>query len=264
MENILKIGRLFYGFGIVCLGIQQFMYADFRPVFLPPWPSWAHASPVWAYISCVILVVTGVFLLWGNRIASLVLAGFFFFLFLAAHVPYLLLIGPNSPRHLGLWTNPLKVLALSGGALVMAASDPLWDRPIWMRIGIGFFSLTLLSFGIDHFYYSDFVAMLVPAWTGGAFFWTYFAGIALIGAGVGMIGGMAIGGVRGVRSAAWMRVIALLTAIMLFCWVLMLHIPRALAAPISDQGNEVTSVWEALAFTGIALVIGWRFSSKFG
>jgi uncharacterized membrane protein len=218
MENLLKTGRIFFALGIVFLGIQQFIYADFRPVFLPAWPVWLHWAP-WAYIMGIALVTAGIFIGVGKKIsrASLLLAGLFFLLFLAFHVPYVLFVDPNSPRHLGLWTNPLKELALSGSALVMAGSGSavmgagsgsavisggpgsavisggpgsalaIGGYPKWRRIGTIFFSIMLIAFGIDHFYYPEFVATLVPTWIPGPFFWTYFGGIALIGAGAALI-----------------------------------------------------------------------------
>jgi len=46
-----------------------------------------------------------------------------------------------------------------------------------------------------------------------------------------------------------------LTAVMIFIWLLVLHIPRAVADPYGANGNEITSCFEALAFSGIALII---------
>jgi len=42
---------------------------------------------------------------------------------------------------------------------------------------------------------------------------------------------------------------------MIFLWFLVLHIPRGIADPEGLKGNEITSVFEALGFAGIALVI---------
>jgi hypothetical protein len=42
---------------------------------------------------------------------------------------------------------------------------------------------------------------------------------------------------------------------MIFLWLIVLHIPRAIAEPYVAKGNEITSVFEALAFSGIALGI---------
>jgi hypothetical protein len=42
---------------------------------------------------------------------------------------------------------------------------------------------------------------------------------------------------------------------MIFLWVLMLHIPRAIADPYTNVGNEWASVFEALAFSGMAFML---------
>jgi hypothetical protein len=75
------------------------------------------------------------------------------------------------------------------------------------------------------------------------FFWMYFGGAALIAGGLGIM-------IKPTR-----RLAALLTGIMLFLWVILLHIPRAIADPHSGDGNEWTSVFEAFAFSGIAFLI---------
>ena len=46
---------------------------------------------------------------------------------------------------------------------------------------------------------------------------------------------------------------AALTALMIFLWVILLHIPRALAD--LHNTSESTAVFEALAMTGIALLL---------
>ncbi len=40
---------------------------------------------------------------------------------------------------------------------------------------------------------------------------------------------------------------------MIFLWVLLLHIPRALAGP--NHANETAGVFEALAISGVALIV---------
>jgi uncharacterized membrane protein YphA (DoxX/SURF4 family) len=75
----------------------------------------------------------------------------------------------------------------------------------------------------------------------GHLFWTYFAGFALIAGGIGMV----------VPLTA--RLASLLSAIMVFLWLIMLHIPRALAAP--HDSNETTAVFEALAISATAFLL---------
>ncbi|MBS1915288.1 MAG: hypothetical protein JST87_03365 [Bacteroidetes bacterium] len=252
MEKLANAGRSFYGTGIAGLGIQQFIDAGFRPVIMAPSPSWIHETPVWAYLTGAFLIFSGALIAINKKIKPvwMLLGVLLFFFFLAFHVPYLLFINENSPRHLGLWTDPLKELALSGGALIMAGSfldDNSENKANLIRLGSICFSIMLIAFGLDHFYYAGFVATLVPSWVPGHLFWTYFAGVALIGSGVAII------------LKIKLSLIAMLAGIMIFLWFIFLHIPRAIAAPyFTDKGNEVTSVFESLAFSGILFVIATK------
>jgi len=264
MKHLINTGRIFYSIGIIGLAIQQFQYSDFRPVFTPPWPSWIHASGIWAYLAGAAFFIAGVFIITGKkgRLVSVLLGTVFLFLLVFLHVPYLLFIGPNSPVHLGLWTDPLKELALSGGAFVIAGSFPEKNTGTNTRAsfigffeklipaGRFFFAIMLIAFGIAHFYYAEFVSGLVPSWIPWKTFWTYFAGIALIGSGVAVF------------LKIWLKHIALLSALMIFLWFIFLHIPRAVADPSVANGNEITSVFEALAFSGILLIIALTQNKK--
>ena len=243
--------RTFFGLGMLGIGIQHFMYAAFRPVILPAWPQWIQ-SPILAYPIGAAIVAAGVLILLGRstKNISLLLASFLLFCLIFIQCPFILFIQPNSPAHLGLWTDPLKELALSGGAFVMAglSNDTPKHKSLLIiekliPLGKFFFATTLLLFGIDHFLYTEFVANLVPAWVPDHIFWTYLAGVALIGTGAAII------------LKIKRRKIAVLASAMLFLWLVLLHIPRAMADPYGTKGNEITSVFEALAFSGIALGI---------
>ncbi|MPZ18520.1 MAG: hypothetical protein GEV06_11485 [Luteitalea sp.] len=102
--------------------------------------------------------------------------------------------------------------------------------------------------GIEHFVLVEFVHTLVPAWIPGPFFWTYFAGIALIAGGAGLL-------VEKTR-----RLAATLSGIMIFIWVIVLHIPRAVTS--AGDGNEWTAVVEALAMSGIAFVLAGSTTAR--
>ena len=95
--------------------------------------------------------------------------------------------------------------------------------------------------GIQHFVYTDFVTTLVPAWIPAPRFWTYFTGLALMAGGTGIL----------VPKTA--RLAATLSALMIFLWVLLLHIPRAFAE--ANHANETAGVFEALAISGVALLV---------
>jgi uncharacterized membrane protein YphA (DoxX/SURF4 family) len=263
MEKLIKTGRIFYGIMIACLGAQQLFYADFRPVIFPPWSAAIPGAAFFAYLASAVLILAGLAIIFEKkaREVSLYLGGLFLLLLFLAQVPYELIADPYS-NHLGVWSNALKELVLAGGAFAVAGSFPVDDgvnekksaviRLLEKLIPFGgiFLSITMILFGIDHFLYSDFVSKLVPAWIPGQLFWTYFAGAALIGSGVGII------------LKIKLKLVAILLGVMIFLWLIMLHIPRAIADPYGDKSNEVTSVFEALGFSGIAFVIAGGYNKR--
>jgi uncharacterized membrane protein len=108
---------------------------------------------------------------------------------------------------------------------------------------VWFFGAFLSLCGVQHFVHAAFVATLVPAWIPGAPFWASFAGLALIAGGVGVV------------MPATARLAGLLSGAMIFVWVIVLHFPRAFDAT-TRSSNETTAVFEALAMSGIGLLIG--------
>ena len=263
-ENLFKTGRSFFAIAIAGIGFQHLFYGDFHPVILPAWPSVAGVR-FWAYFAGLSLIGAGfaIFFEKKARAVCLILGTVFLILLCFGHIPYEIIIDPNRKIHLGLWTNALKELALSGGAFVVAGSfsereaDTLKKNALLMVLekmipaGSIFFSITMISFGIDHFYYTGNVATLVPPWIPYPVFWTYFAGIALIGSGVAII------------LKTELKKIGTMLGLMIFIWFVLLHVPRAIANPFAGKGNEVTSAFTALAFSGIALVIaGGRYTKN--
>jgi uncharacterized membrane protein len=261
MRNLVKVGRWFFAICLLGLAGQQFYYSDFRPVFVPSWPGHIPGGIVLVYLFNLTLTGCAIALLLERqaRSAMLLLGGIFLILLLFCHTPYELIVDPNSGS-IGVWTNALKDLAFAGGAFALAGSFP--DNPLAIRrkpavvrilellipLGHFFFSITMIVFGIDHFLYVDFVATLVPSWIPGHVFWTYFAGVALIGAGLG------------VMFRVRLKEVGILLGIMIFLWVILLHIPRAAVANATDKGNELTSVFEALGFSGAAFVMAYGYT----
>jgi uncharacterized membrane protein len=257
MEKLGNIGRIFYGLAIAATGIQQFFFKEFFHIIFPPLPFQMPGLIYIAYIVAAFLIVAGIGIALFIRVKFFAYsrACIFIFFFLFCYVPFELFVSPYSPIHLGLWISPLKELAYSGGAFAIAYKCP--NDVLNMRGKtkfIGFlekvapygrimFAITMTSFGLSHFYYTKTVEDMVPEWIPSHLFWTYFAGVALMGAGVAIILNFRI------------QLIGNLLGIMIFLWFICLHIPGALASPLTDNGNEVTSAFSALAFSGIAFVV---------
>jgi hypothetical protein len=204
MPNIIKTGRLFFCVGIIAYGIQQIIIRDFRPQILPGFPAWPHEYSIFAIVTGVIMVITGLLILRVFSVKNLyrkticLYLGFYFLaLIIVSHIPYLLFVYPHKLSHLGSWGDALKGLAFSGGAFVMAGSFPGNSSPYYksnffvsvleklIPMGRIFFCTTIILFGCNHFVYD--ISSMVPEWFGMPVFWSYFGGAALILSGVAIL-----------------------------------------------------------------------------
>ena len=265
MEHVTKIGRLLYGIGIVAIGIHQILLKDFRQEILPPFPAWAHKYTIFPILTGIALIFAGAIISGLFKIkpattknTCLYLGFCFLALIIICHLPYLLFFSPGKLSSLDVWINACEELAYCGGAFVMAGSFPennynkkkenifvLWLEKL-MPVGRIFYSILILLFGCTHFVFTDFVSTMVPKWIGAPIFWTYFAGVALIGSSLAII------------FRIWLKPIAFLLAIMLFLFFIFFHVPDAIKNPYESYGNEIVRALVALLFCGIALVISAR------
>ena len=262
MKQLIKIGRLLYGTGIVAVGVHQLIIKDFRPEILSPFPAWAHQHLVFPILTGIALlfagtVIAGLFTikLITKRTICLYLGVCFLALILTCHLPYILIFSADKTSRLDVWFGAGEELAYCGGAFVMAGSfsesslqkgrknsfTQLLEKMI--PVGRIFFSILMILFGYSHFVFTDFVSTMVPKWLGMPLFWTYFVGVALIGSGIAIIFKILI------------KPIAFLLAVMLFLFFIFFHVPDAIANPYVGGGNEIVRAIIALLFCGIALVI---------
>ena len=154
------------------------------------------------------------------------------------------------------WTDAIKLLALTGGAMVMYHAE---DREKAFSMHKGFdrvasfgkylYAFMLMMFGIAHLVNAEFVKTIVPGWIPGNLFWTYLTGVALMGAGLSIFINVKV------------RQIMSLLAIMLFIWLIVVHLPSTIQYPLYDpvnpflDGNRAISSLQCLAFCGIAIVV---------
>lgn len=242
------LGRLFFAISIAAFGIQQLVTGGFVRL-VPPLPTWIPSPGLWARLAGLVLVILGLALLGTGRKArwaAAFLGSLILLLFLFLDLPLAL----KNPLVGFLWTNPAKALAMLGGVIILAGALPEEDSGLarllrkLMPLGLLFLGGFLILGGIQHFVYADFVARLVPSWIPGTRFWVYLTGIALIAGGVGIL------------LPKTQRLAATMSGIMIFLWVLLLHVPRAVA-DLYDAG-ETSGVFEALALSGAAFMLADR------
>jgi uncharacterized membrane protein len=251
MRNLSNIGRIFYGIAITALGLLTIYYKDFPYMLIPPKPSCIHSLAILLYISGTMLMLAGACIVFEKkaRPVSLLLGSALLLIFCFYYVPYEFIATTNY-MHLVEWDNAEKELALSAGAFIIAGCFPRENENSLISFlsklipfGTILFSITIISFGIDHFLYAKDVADYIPSWIPNHIFWAYFAGAALFSSGVGIL------------LKIKQRLSATLLGTMVFIWFIILHIPKAVSSPSTDMGGEVTSAFLALAYSGIAFVI---------
>jgi uncharacterized membrane protein len=253
MDGLLKGGRFFFAIALVFFGVEHVIYVGGLkgPIPGPPWIPGSHAVAVLpgaALIAVAVCIVT-------EKLARLA-AGFLgvalFLYVLSLHLPRLI-AQPHSPDP---WTSGFELLALMGGAFVLArieTPDGLRFEPtdkvlshlaVFGRVA---FATALVVFAVQHFLYAKFVATIVPAWIPTRLFWVYFVGVAFIAAALAIV----------TRRMA--RTASILLGAMFFIWVVILHVPRVAANP--RNGNEVTSLLVALAMSGVSFILAESFAS---
>jgi uncharacterized membrane protein len=229
--RISRVGRVAYGIAIVALGADGLACGDFLPG-LQPAPAGLPARAALAYLTGAILVAAGAGIAADRRTltAARVTLGLACLWLLAFHAPVLL----AHPGNGGAWTSAFEIFAIAGAAAVIAVPS----RPALGRLCFG---LSLPAFGVLHFVYRDYVASVIPAVIPGHLFWAYATGVAHIAAGAG------------IAFAIKPRLAATLAGAMFGSWVVILHLPRALAA--LDHPAEWTSLFVALAMCGGAWLV---------
>ena len=257
-RNIFNVGQIFFGAAITGLGTQTICYHDFPYMAIPPHHSWIPV--IVTYIFGILFMLSGILIAFEKRIVpvALSLAVLLLLIFCFCYVPYEFLATSNY-MHLGEWDNAEKELALSAGAFIIAGSYLQQNEKFFPRLlpklapfGVILFAVIITTFGIDHFLYAKDVAEYIPSWISNRLFWAYLAGTALLGSGLA------------ITLNIKRKLAATLLGTMIFIWVIILHMPKAIAENLANMGSEITSALIALAYSGIAFVIAGARNKSIG
>jgi uncharacterized membrane protein YphA (DoxX/SURF4 family) len=240
---LVTVGRVLFVAAVAASGAMQVVNGEFVRLVRASPDGWLRPG-FWPTAAGLLLLAlaAGMILRGWSRPAAAALGFLLLLSFVFLRVPEIAADPWTGFR----WTNPLKVLALVGGAIVLAVVVPQEDEPrAWAEKGpivaALLFGVFLAVCGIQHFRYADFVDTLVPTWVPpGPRPWTLFTGLALLAGGIGVL----------VPRVA--RLAAICSGLMIFLWVLLLHIPRAWTM---RSAFELAGVFEALAMSGIAFML---------
>ena len=251
MRNLSTIGRIFYGSAMAGLGFQAIYFRDFPYMLIPARHSWIPGLSIVATVFGILLVLAGICIVFKlkGRAVALALGTVLLLIFCFYYLPYNFFATTNF-KHLLAWDNAGKELALAGGALVIAGSFVQKNENLrasflskLIRAGAILLSITMITFGTLHFLYAKGVSQYVPSWIPFRVFWTYLAGAGLLSSGIAILLNIK-------RSLG-----ATLLGSMILLWIIILHIPYAIANPVAGMGGEVTSALIALAYSGTAFAI---------
>lgn len=263
--GIVWLCRKAYAVSIIGFGIQQLAYGAVAGTFVPEKLMGFPGAHFVAYAWCGLFILSGIAMLigWKAYQVALVSAGVFLALDIVVQLPYYLFTGPYNLLE---WSGVVQEGAWAGASLIFAGSYAANGRDGFIRalarlipIGADLFAIMFIVYGTDHFLYPDLVKTLVPGWVGMAMFWTYFAGTALIGAGVAIILRLKV------------QLVASLLGLMILLWCFMLHIPNSIRDPAANGGLEVSRAITTFGYAGICFLLAiygtktifpsvWRFS----
>jgi len=116
----------------------------------------------------------------------------------------------------------------------MIAAPDRADCRLVARVGVG---LMLILFGAVHWMHREAIAGMIPEWMPGRELWPWVTGAANVAAGLALVSGV-------LAKAA-----AALVGAMFASWIVLVHLPRLLAAP-GDRSEWVAAAL-AFALTGV-------------
>jgi uncharacterized membrane protein len=240
-----SLGAAVFAAGLAAIAVQNFIASDFV-AGLQPVPAGVAARTALAYVNgALLLAATGSIVLgFRVRLAAVFTALLLTIWIVFLHIPHVI----ANPHAGNAWTPALEIFAMLGAALMIVALSSEGDRQRLLgTIGLTCLAATLPAFGVLHFIYWEYVASVIPAWLPGHVFWAYFTGVAHLVAGIAIIISFAPAFKRLAHIAAS------LWALMVGLWVVILHVPRALAH--MDARPEWTSLFVAITLCGGGLLM---------
>jgi uncharacterized membrane protein len=248
MNIYLTIGRIFFGVGIMGIGVLHFFYPGIRPIIIPELTNIPSDLSFVVYFIAVLLIGTGFLITIGKKFntISLLMGVIFLALFLFAHLPCSLSAGSFNDY----WVNTNKVLALCGGFLAIStihAPKP-GDKIMQLLAKIGplgmyLYAIMLYNFAVGHFNNLEGISNIVPKYIPFPKFWTFLGGVALMGSAISIF------------SKYEVKKILLLLALNLFIWLLLLHLYYTIRFPYWQEGENFIGSLTCLSFCGTALII---------
>jgi uncharacterized membrane protein YphA (DoxX/SURF4 family) len=235
----MNLNSLTFAIGAILLGAVGIYFHDFAMQWQPV-PAGIGMRTQLAYLGGLLLIVGGGAMLSpkGERGGALLLTVFIGLWMLTLNLPAAI----ASITHIGAWNSPAEITFMTTGALALFASGITGkSRPTLLLIARVLAGASAIVFGLAHFNYIDFTATMVPGWIPYKTFWAWATGAGHLAAGLALVSGVKA------------RLAAGCEAAMMGSFVVLLHLPRVIAAP--DQHVEWIMLGVSTMLTGAALLV---------
>jgi uncharacterized membrane protein len=248
-DKAIVLGPPFEAVALAIFAAEHFLAARDMTSIVPRW----LPNPLfWVYFFGAALLAAAIsFIVWRQvRWSALLLALFFLLIVITVDLPTL----PKQMHERLFWTLTARETAFAGGAMVLSGS--LWPRgssagSALMRLGRSFVGATMIFYAIQHFLFPQFVpgvplGKLIPAWMPAPTLLSYFTGVILLLAGIGLF----------IRRT--MRIAAAGSGIMLLVLTAFFYVPilvMEIHTPLAVEG--INYVGDTMLFAATALLTGF-------
>jgi uncharacterized membrane protein len=240
--RITSMGHAVFAATFVAIGILGLIEPDYAALWNGV-PKGFPAREALPWLCALVSIACGLGLLWPRTatVASRVLLAYLLAWALIFKGRFIILAPAEEGSYQSIGENAV-IVAAAWALYAWLAGD--WDRrhlafatgERGVRIARVLYALALIAFGLSHFFYLQFTAPLIPEWIPGHVFWAYHTGAAYLAAGVAVLTGV------------WARLAALLSAVQMAGFLLLVWLPLMLAGKMSTfNWGEVVVTWVLVA-----------------